>query len=409
MGTKNEKNRGEEKNCNLIPLVDGILDDLTKYLSIHEKIGFIYIDIVNSMGLKNKYGITVLKEIIASVERTLLNLPDSIITKNDLIAIDNYSKDCFLIFLLPPSRYFFAMEDLRLILQRILQQLNERVNQVAKLIGVKEKIEFYSGCNFIFPDPLLSTGKLIHEAHKEAVLNYRVQEFMLRFINNISHELRTPMTSIKGYVETLIDGAMLEPDTCRHFLNIINFETNRLVSLTSDLLDLSLMQGGFVEMKFQDLKINNLIIKAIMLIKDFADNKNIHIKFTPPSLEYNVMVDGDRIVQVILNILDNAVRYSSSEKDVEVAVIKLDEYLRIEIIDEGYGIPANCIPRIFEIFERVDNDRSMKGGGRGLGLAMAKSIIEMHHGILGVESEVGKGSKFYFLIPIIKNNAEDRT
>ena len=388
-----------EKNKKMqILLLDDLLEQITKQLSINKKIGFIYFDVIKSADIKSRYGEPVYSELLNKVAGNLLDLYDSILMNEDIIAIDSFSKDCFLIFLSPSTRYFFAMEDLRLTLQRIFHRLNERVNLAASGLGITQKIEFYSGCNFIFPDPLLSTRRLIYEAHKESVLNCRVYEFIVRFINNVSHELRTPITSIKGYVETLLDGAMTDPDTCRHFLDVINLETNRLVKLSTDLLDLSLLQTGFVEIKFQVLHAESLILKALDLVKPYADSKSIALIYDVTTFNHKVWCDGDKIVQALGYILDNAIRYSPEGSKVEIAVKKQDEYLRVEVVDHGYGIPPKSMSRIFEIFERVDDDRSLEKGGRGLGLALARSIVEAHGGIIGAESEVGKGSTFYFLI-----------
>ncbi len=382
-----------------IPLLEKVLDEITITLSNNKKVGFIYIDLANSGYIRNTYGDFICGELLRNVIGILGQLySESILMEDDILAIDSMNKDCFFIFLIPSSRYIFAMQDLRLTLQRILHRLNESVNEFALSHGVRDKIEFYSGVNFIYPDPLIGTFKLIHEAHKEAVLNCRVQNFVLRFINNISHELSTPLTCIKGYVETLMDGAMKDQETCLHFLNIINFETNRLTSLISSLLELSFIQGGFVEMNFQILYIDKLIRKSISLMKSFAQKKGVNINFSCPDLSYRVRVDGDRIVQVLIHILDNAIRYSPEYSEVEVAIKLQDEYVRIEISDEGPGIPTKNIKRIFEIFERNDEDRSLKKGGTGLGLAIAKSIIKLHGGIIGVDSEMGKGSTFYFLL-----------
>ena len=380
-----------------ICFVDTILDNINLHLSNNEKIGFIYFDIVNSTKIKLKCGEEVYREILNSTGRVLNELyHKSILMKEDIIAKDRYSEDCFFLFLIPSSRYIFAMQDLRLILQRISHILNEEINRTADYLGIKEKVEFYSGINFIYADPLISTGKLIHEAHKEAVMNCRVKDFMLRLINNISHEVSTPLTCIKGYTETLMDGAMEDPKTCKHFLNIINIETNRLVDLISNLLDLSFIQGGFVDMNFHISHIEKLICKAISLMKPFADSKSIKISYDKSS--FKVRVDGDRIVQVIINLLDNAIRYSPKGSEIKISVKEHNEYVRTEIADCGPGITTNNLRRIFEVFERADDDRSLKKGGRGIGLAMARTIIELHGGIIGVESEPGKGSKFYFLL-----------
>lgn len=388
------KTKKKAEECG-IPLVETIITSISRKIK-KNKIGFIYIGLANAKKIISVYGQDIYEEIVISLINTMKELhSSSILMKEDIIAKDSLNKDSFLIFLDPSSRYFLTLEDNRLILHKILHKLNEHINETGKITN--DKVEFQSGCSFIYPDQSVSTSRLIYEAYKESLLNNRLQEFMRKFINNISHELRTPLTSIKGYVDTLIDGAMNEADTCMRFLKIINFETNRLVSLTSELLDLSLLQSGLTEMKIEPLEIKNLISKCLLLIKPYGDKKKLRIIYNS-NQDYIVMADGDRIVQVILNILDNAIRYSPEYSEIEINLLEYNGYIKIEIIDHGCGISENNIPQIFEIFERVDTDRSLKKGGRGLGLTIAKNIVELHGGIINVESELGKGSKFYFLL-----------
>ncbi|HPZ09951.1 MAG TPA: ATP-binding protein, partial [Candidatus Eremiobacteraeota bacterium] len=326
----------------------------------------------------------------------------------DIIATDTFSRDCFFIFLIPSKRYFIALEDIKLTLHRILHRLNEEIYEYGNVTGMRDRVEFYSGCNFLFSDPLISIQRLIYEARKELLLNSKVQDFMFSFINNISHEFKTPLTCIKGYVETLLEGAMSDKDTCQRFLDIISFETDRLVKLTSDLLDLSTIKSSFLEMNRQLLDMGSLICRAMTYIKPYADKKDIKINYDRAHFNSLLLVDGDRITQVIINLLENAIKYSSEGSSVDIVVKKQGEYMRVEITDEGDGIPVSCIPKIFEMFTRVDDDRSLKKGGRGLGLAIAKNIIELHRGIINAKSETGKGSTFYFLLKEFNSNAEDR-
>ncbi len=219
------------------------------------------------------------------------------------------------------------------------------------------------------------------------------------FVANVSHELRTPLTTIKGYTETLLDGAMRE-DVAPQFLQVIQKHADRLTKIVEDLLMLSKIESKEFYLKQEHLRLSNLIDDVSDFVKGAAEKKEISISrsITPPSLE----VTGDRsyLEQVFINLLDNAIKYTPEGGRVTISAVEKDQReIQFSIEDNGIGIPREDIPRIFERFYRVDKGRSQELGGTGLGLSIVKHLVQAHGGRVWVESQLGKGSTFYFTVP----------
>ena len=213
------------------------------------------------------------------------------------------------------------------------------------------------------------------------------------FVANVSHEMRTPLTTIKSYTETLMYGALEEKDMAMDFLNIINTEADRMSFLVRDLLQLSRFDNKQVQFKFTKVYINELISENVRQNKIHAENKkqNLILELWPDDDAY-VVADRDRINQVINNITTNAIKYSPEGATIRIYVTEDKSYYKINVSDTGMGISKEDLPRIFERFYRVDKARSSAMGGTGLGLAIAKEIMEGHDGKLTAESEYGKGT-----------------
>ena len=213
------------------------------------------------------------------------------------------------------------------------------------------------------------------------------------FVANVSHEMRTPLTTIKSYTETLMYGALEEKDMAMEFLNIINTETDRMSFLVRDLLQLSRFDNKQVQFKFSKVYINEFISENVRQNKIHAENKkqNLILELWPDDNAY-VVADRDRVNQVINNITTNAIKYSPVGATIRIYVTEDKTYYKINVSDTGMGISKEDLPRIFERFYRVDKARSRAMGGTGLGLAIAKEIMEGHDGKLTAESEYGKGT-----------------
>jgi two-component system phosphate regulon sensor histidine kinase PhoR len=223
------------------------------------------------------------------------------------------------------------------------------------------------------------------------------------FVANVSHELRTPLTTIKGYAETLIDGALKE-DVAPQFVQVIKKHADRLEKLVEDLLMLSKIETRASALKPERLSLTELINDALDVIKEPAEKKNISI--TREQCLTSVFVYGDRnaLEQVLINLLDNAVKYGRQGGKILLSAVEKDHReIQISVKDDGIGIPREDLPRIFERFYRVDKGRSQELGGTGLGLSIVKHIVQAHGGQVWAESEPGKGSTFYFTLPTVED------
>jgi two-component system phosphate regulon sensor histidine kinase PhoR len=230
------------------------------------------------------------------------------------------------------------------------------------------------------------------------VTKIRQLESMRRdFVANVSHELKTPLTSIKGFVETILDGALDDRETAKKFLTIIYQEAERLNHLIHDLLDISKLESGQIEVNRKPIKIKPLIDDILASLENQVTDKNITlIKEIKADI---LMGDEDLIQEVIINLLDNAIKYSPAGGTVSLGTEPSKTGVCFYVQDTGIGIPKESLPRLFERFYRVDKGRSREMGGTGLGLAIVKHIIERHGGKITVTSEFGKGSRFAFVIP----------
>ncbi|MGD6779841.1 two-component system histidine kinase PnpS [Sutcliffiella horikoshii] len=222
----------------------------------------------------------------------------------------------------------------------------------------------------------------------------KLEQMRKDFVANVSHELKTPITSIKGFSETLLDGAMNDKDTLEYFLSIILKESDRLQSLIEDLLDLSKIEKQGFRLNPQYLEINELLEEIFVILEGKAREKEIDLVLSKPKKELYLFADASRIKQVFINLINNAIAYTPAGGEVKVKVEEVDKEVVIVVSDTGIGMEQDEIPRIFERFYRVDKARSRNSGGTGLGLAIVKHIVEAHHGSISVTSELNKGTAF---------------
>jgi two-component system phosphate regulon sensor histidine kinase PhoR len=218
------------------------------------------------------------------------------------------------------------------------------------------------------------------------------------FVANVSHELRTPLSLIKGYVETLLDGARGNPEVAERFLKIIERNTKRLDLLIQDLLTISALEAGRMKLNLHQVALRPLVEKIFTELKPPADNKNISLINQLPEL--NATADSNRLEQVLANLVDNAIKYGRAQGRVIVGGKRRDDgKIEIFVQDDGPGIPTEALERVFERFYRVDKARSREQGGTGLGLSIVKHIVQAHGGEVWVKSESGKGATFFFTLP----------
>ena len=219
------------------------------------------------------------------------------------------------------------------------------------------------------------------------------------FIANVSHELRTPLTSIQGYVETLIEDPKPRPGTTREFLGIIQKNVSRMSRLTEDLLALAGVESPDYKLAAQPMRASALVQDAIESLGGIVVDSGVELQ-SAGAPDTCVIADADAMNQVFGNLIENAVKYGSSGKRIEVGARPVAEGIEFWVRDFGPGIASEHLERIFERFYRVDKARSRESGGTGLGLAIVKHIVQVHGGRISVESELGAGANFHFTLPL---------
>ncbi|OGX36496.1 MAG: hypothetical protein A3D87_01400 [Omnitrophica WOR_2 bacterium RIFCSPHIGHO2_02_FULL_50_17] len=227
----------------------------------------------------------------------------------------------------------------------------------------------------------------------------RLEKVRRDFVANVSHELRTPVSTIRGYAETLLEGALEDKAHAREFLKIIYDDSDRLAKLINDLLDLSRIESGTLSLNFQEQALGPVIDRVLTGMHQEAQRQSVQIKKEIPADLPRVKIDETAVAQVMFNLVENAVKYNKKGGSVTIAARETPRHIEVSVADTGIGIPQEDLPRIFERFYRVDKARSRELGGTGLGLSIVKHIIQAHDGKVTVESELGKGSTFRFTLP----------
>ncbi|MCM8786953.1 MAG: ATP-binding protein [Candidatus Omnitrophica bacterium] len=322
-----------------------------------------------------------------------------VINKDGEILIMNPTLQKLLLIDFPPEGKNFlevirnsAIQD---IIDKVLKEEKNLISKEVLLYSPEEKI-FKVNCAPVIKNNSVEGAILVF--HDITQLR-RLERIRQDFVANVSHELRTPLTSIKGYAETLLEGALFDKKNAKDFVEIIYQDASRLAKLIDDLLDLSKIESGKLEMVFLPIDILDVIEKVVKILEPQAKKKAILVTLNIPLNLPKVLADQNRISQVILNLLDNAIKYTPDKGKVTISAASKDKFIQVDISDTGIGIPEDAIPHIFERFYRVDKARSRELGGTGLGLSIVKHIILNHGGNVWVESKVSYGSTFSFTLP----------
>ena len=238
---------------------------------------------------------------------------------------------------------------------------------------------------------------------------HHLQTVRRDFISNISHELRTPLASLKAVVETLQDGALDDPPVAHRFLRRAASEIDTLTQMVEELLELSKIESGQVPLRVQETTVADLLLDPLERLKPFAARKNINLSVDVSANLPKVLADEDRMHRVVSNLLHNAIKFTPEEGYINIFA-KMDTTVHNEINiafeDNGGGIPEEDLPRIFERFYKSDRARTRHNSGTGLGLAISRHIVQAHNGRIGVDSREGRGSIFYFTLPVVEDTAQ---
>jgi two-component system phosphate regulon sensor histidine kinase PhoR len=224
----------------------------------------------------------------------------------------------------------------------------------------------------------------------------KVEKTRRDFIANVSHELRTPLTSVQGYTETLLD--MQQPAETREFLEVIRKNAVRMSRLTEDLLVLARVESGEEEFRLRPVLPNVVLAHAEDNLRELSSLRGHKLRVENQASQV-VLCDLEKIHHVFSNLVDNAMKHSPNGTEVVIGAEDVDHGVEFYVRDRGIGIASEHLPRLFERFYRVDKARSQESGGTGLGLAIAKHIVLKHGGVIRAESELKKGSSFYFVLP----------
>lgn len=227
----------------------------------------------------------------------------------------------------------------------------------------------------------------------------RLEKVRTDFVTNASHELKTPVTALKGFSETLLDGAMEDKEVLKQFLEIMLAESSRLDFLVSDILELSKLEQKQVPMNMQEVNLTEAVLSTFQLVKQTADEKEMKLNLIEEDT-LSITVDSSRLKQILANLINNAVVYTQESGEVTVTIKKEKNQAVILVSDNGIGIPEDEQDRIFERFYRVDKARSRNSGGTGLGLSIVKYLVENLNGSITVKSKLGLGTTFIVRLPI---------
>lgn len=224
------------------------------------------------------------------------------------------------------------------------------------------------------------------------------ERYRREFIGNVSHELKTPIFNVQGYLLTLLDGATDDPEITEKYLKRANKSIERIISIIKDLDFITKLESGTLDIHLNAIDVHALVLDVVEQMEDFAKEHGVTIRVKtnvdPPLM---VMADIKRIEQILINLINNAIKYSKTPNSyVEIGFTERSNVIEVYVSDNGLGIPKNDLPRIFERFYRVDKSRTRDAGGSGLGLAIVKHIIEAHKQHIRVESTEGVGSSFIF-------------
>ena len=270
---------------------------------------------------------------------------------------------------------------------------------------VREELIFAGPPPRTFQVSVISTSREGPSPHVVCVFHdvtefRRLETIRRDFVANVSHELKTPLSSIRGYAETLLEGALEDQEHARGFVETIHRQADHLARLINDLLDLARIESGKMELKPVPMRLPEIVSQVIETLRPIWESKGLKIELeSPPSLPL-VLADQGALRQILSNLLDNAIKFTPKGGRIAVRSSIQPDHLRIEVKDSGVGILSSDLPRIFERFYRADASRPRSPESTGLGLAIVKHLVLAQGGEVWAESELGKGSSFYFTLPL---------
>ena len=278
----------------------------------------------------------------------------------------------------------------------LTKYIQERVKLIYKSItrerGVSDDVE----TDFSKIDE--DVNRMVSERHQEIQELKNMESFRREFLGNVSHELKTPIFNIQGYIHTLIDGAINDKNVNIQYLQRSAKSVDRMINIVEDLEMISKIESNRLDLEFTDWNIAEHIQELFEILEMKAKKRSISLSLDNQSNVSHVDADRDKISQVLINLIENSIKYGNEGGHTKVRIFEMGENLLIEIADDGDGIPSEHLPRLFERFYRVDKSRSRNAGGTGLGLSIVKHIIEAHRQTINVRSTQNIGTTFSFTL-----------
>ncbi|NSW90777.1 MAG: HAMP domain-containing protein [Firmicutes bacterium] len=354
------------------------------------------------------------------------NLKDTLMEismeKNKIETIFNYMTDGVIAFNLkgevihinPASRKLLGEKEFNLNFNEFSEKykLNIKLEDILYLetitsreVNISEGERILKAYFAVFTDESKKPEGIITVLH-DITEQQKLDNMRREFVANVSHELKTPLTTIKSYTETLLDGDLEDKDTAERFLRVIDTEADRMTRLVKDLLQLSSLDNKQTKWNMKEVSFVDIVKSSVNRMEIEAKNKGHELECYVIGEIPPIKADKDRMEQVILNLLSNAIKYTPENGKISVYIGKTYTEVYAKVIDNGIGIPEEDLPRIFERFYRVDKARSREMGGTGLGLSIAKEITEAHGGTLTISSEVGKGTEVLLKLPAMRTLIE---
>lgn len=327
---------------------------------------------------------------------------------NGLVAVDS---DLRIILINPAARKIFAIDkEVEITRNKINRHIrNNQINKALQETIEKNESQEY---DVSLGDKILhiSTGPIRSKANKvsnsggivfiQDITNVRkLEQLRTEFVSNVTHELKTPITSIRGFIETLKNGAINNQEVAGKFLDIIDIEAERLHALIEDILQLSEIESKQTDGEIEDISLSELVREVFAIAQPLADEKGISLNyFTQEELFYKA--NRNRLKQLLLNLVDNGIKYNVPQGSVSITASRERGKLTISVKDTGIGIPAEHSSRVFERFYRVDKGRSRDKGGTGLGLSIVKHIVNLYNGDIKINTQLEKGTEFIIQLPL---------
>ncbi|MCS7244337.1 MAG: HAMP domain-containing sensor histidine kinase [Candidatus Calescibacterium sp.] len=378
------------------------LDFIESRLVEQELIGLITFELTSAGSIKEKYGTDFYQKLFKNICEFLLSLKGKIFRQEDLVLINDYRDDQIILLLISKPRYKKSLDiyNLKIAAIRIISEIKTNI--------IKESIEFEKikniidnisyGYALIRYDKNKNIRSIIFDSFSEAYLRQKFDEISEKIISMVSHELRTPLTSIRGFAETILQEDLSKEEIMK-FAHIIYNESNRLNNLVNAILDISRIEAAKVHFKRKKFDIKDIVENVLELVYPRIKSSDLSInREYSDDEEYIVFADEEKVEQILLNLIDNAIKYTPFGGEITIGISKQDSEILVSISDTGIGIPDKEKPHIFEKFFRTSISMSV-AQGTGLGLVIVKYLVETLGGRIWFESQLSVGTTFYFTLP----------